>query len=213
MKINFEKIRDYNQFLLALAGTVLVLFIVIGGAFILYEEISYSFQDDYNTGILSNEETSRLQKDSLRKQIISFNEINIIDSAKQLYLLPVTQADLLDYEHSSELLGLVNTYNRGKFRNVYGFDNNLVICDLLNEKSKIIFDTRVSISNYLVHKSNQKKYLIIKASRIDTNHDKYLNSNDLQELFIYDIELQELSKKDARNYCCIGNFVVVIIPN
>lgn len=196
--MNYEKIRNYNQFLLAMAGTAMLLFIVIGGIFIVYEEIIPSFQDDYNIGILSTEETNQLNKDSLRKQIISFNEMNTIDSTQQLYLIPVSQADLLEYERSNNLLGLVNIYDEREFRNTNGIHNNLVICDLINEESKIIFETRVSISNYFIHKLKGKKYLIIRASGTDTNKDKYLNYDDLQELYVYDIQLAKLSKIESK---------------
>jgi len=193
MKINHKKVRNYNQFLLALAGTIAILFIIGAGLLTAYETFRYYSKEEHTTGILSNDETDELQKDSLRKQIISFERLSIIDSAKQLYLLPVTQADLVDYERSGSLLSLPRTDHKLlRFKShVY---NNLVLCDLNNEFSKIIFDSKVSISHFTKHEIKEKKYIIIIASAKDSNHDQYLNSDDLQDLFIYNIEKSELTQ-------------------
>ena len=92
-----EKIKNYNQIILAIAGTIGVVFLFFA-VFLALEEMSRSFfgsrVDRNNQGILAIEETDELNKDSLRKQIISFNRIQVIDSANQIFLIPVTQANL-----------------------------------------------------------------------------------------------------------------------
>lgn len=197
-----NKIKNYNQIILAIAGTLglillsLLIFLVLG-------EMSRSLfiPKDSNNGILAVEKTNNLLKDSLRKQIISFNRIQIIDSLNQTYLLPVTQANLADAESTDQLLGLLNTRSvryKEFSGNIY---NNLIIHNSKNGVSKLLFDTRVSIENFRIHESQNKKYIIIPACSTDSNKDEYLNDKDLQELFIYSMENDKLSKIEAKeNY-------------
>lgn len=117
MSKKFEKIKNYNQLLLAIAGTLTLLFFIGMGVIFMVDEFSYRFSDnDYHEGILSSEETEVLLADTLRKQIISFPNMFLVDSISKTYLLPVSQADLHDLESTNDLLGLINSYgSRGKY--------------------------------------------------------------------------------------------------
>ena len=159
--------------------------------------------NDANNGILAIEETNQLLQDSLRKQIISFNNIQIVDSISQTYLIPVTQANLVDAESTNDMLGLLNTTSIGKsYKKYHGnIYNNLIVYNSENGESKSIFDSRISIENFFIHESEDNKYIVIPACSIDTNKDKFLNDNDLQELFIYNLQNDTLSKIKAKeNY-------------
>lgn len=204
-----EKIRNYNSIILAIAGTVAVIFLIIG-AFFLLEDMSRSFfrNDDYrNDGILAIEETDQLLKDSLRRQIISFDRIQIIDSISQTYLLPVTQANLADPESNRKLGGLMNSFGSGSEYEYYddAAYNNLIVHNSETGKTQVVFKQRVSIGNYHIHNSGDKKYIVISACSKDSNNDKYLNDRDLQELFIYDLQTAEISKIGAKeNYTTLN---------
>lgn len=159
--------------------------------------------DRPNNGILATEKTNQLQKDSLRKQIISFNRIQVVDSINQLVLIPVTQANLAAAEKNqtpknTKSIGRYNSGYKQFHGNIY---NNLVLHDETSNKSEILFDTRVSINDFLVHENEDKKYIVIPACNIDSNKDGYLNEKDLQELFIYDLQKRSLHKIAAQeNY-------------
>lgn len=204
-----EKIKNYNQIILAIAGTIGVLFIFFAAFFVLVD-MSSSFFDNAsnnNNGVLATEKTNQLQKENLRKQIISFNKIQVIDSANQIFLIPVTQADLADAEKGNEVLGLMNTKSIGRsydkfYGNIY---NNLILYYKFTKESSIIFDKRISIEEFIIHESGQNKYVVIPASQIDSNKDGYLNEDDLQELFIYDIQKKSLHKIEAKeNYTTLN---------
>ncbi|NEN22339.1 hypothetical protein G3O08_02330 [Cryomorpha ignava] len=206
-----EKIRNYNSIILALVGTIAVIFLIFA-AFFLLEEMSRSFfrNDDYrNDGILATEETDQLLKDSLRRQIISFDRIQIVDSITQTYLLPVTQANLADPESSKVLADRLNTFGSGSDYEYYDENtyNNLIVYNSSTGKSQVVFNQRVSIGNYQVYNSGDQKYIIISGCSKDSNNDKYLNDRDLQELFIYDIQKAEISKLGAKeNYTTLRTY-------
>lgn len=204
-----EKIKNYNQIILAIAGTIGVLFLFFAAFFVLVD-MSSSFFDNAsnnNNGVLATEKTNQLQKENLRKQIISFNKIQVIDSANQIFLIPVTQADLVDAEKGNGVSGFTSTKSiRGSYDEFYeNIYNNLVLYYKYTKESSIIFDKRISIEEFIIHESGQKKYVVISACQIDSNKDGYLNEDDLQELFIYDIQKKSLHKIVAKeNYTTLN---------
>lgn len=205
-----QKLNKYNQVLLAIAGTIGIILLFIMAVFAIHEIYddffrSYDYSDD---GILAIEETDQLRKDSLRKQIISFNKIQVIDSLSQTYVLPVTQANLAEAESTDKVLGLISSksssYEKRYQPNIY---NNLMLFNSSTDSSKIIFENRISIEDYIVHESGEQKYIVIAGCSIDSNKDKLLNSKDLQELFIYDLQNESLHKIAAQeNYTTLNTY-------
>ena len=198
-----DKIKNYNQIILAAAGTIgVILLLFLAGIFIWDTVSRWSYDDDDEIGILATEQTDILQEENLRKQIISFNRIQVLDSASQIFVIPVTQANLAKAEYDGQLLGLMNSkfsvnYERYS-NNIY---NNLVLYDGLNNRSEILFKDRISIEDFIIHESGNKKLIVISACNEDSNKDGLLNESDLQRLFIYDIDLKVLHTIDlAENY-------------
>ncbi|MBP6235549.1 MAG: hypothetical protein KA536_05395 [Saprospiraceae bacterium] len=205
-----DKVRNYNQILFAIAGTIGIVFILFA-AFLTLEEMSWSFfnnNDDKNNGVLAISDTNQLLKDSLRKQIISFDGIQIIDSLSQTYLLQITQANLASVESINKFNGRMNTKSIGTYENFQGnIYNNLVVFNSEKGTSNIIFDNRISIKDFIIHESDSKKYIVIPACSVDSNLDRYLNSEDLQELFIYDVSNDKVNKiKANENYTTLNYF-------
>ena len=191
---NIQKIKAYNQILLAVAGTSALLFAVIALIAFLIEISSYGRYDYEDEGILATEQTEELLKDSLRRQIISFDQIFVIDSVSQTYLLPVSQANLTSPELANDLLGLTNSYETKYSKSYLNIYNNLLIHNTLVDSTKLIFKDRISIGDFGYHTINEQKYLWITGCSVDSNQDKMLDEDDLQELFIYDIANEELTK-------------------
>ena len=204
MSNKVDKIKNYNQIILAIAGTLGVILLLLAAIFALDEIFDpFSPASNYNQGILSKEETNEGNEDSLRKQIISFPRLQVVDSAKQVILMPVTQANLIAAERNNQSFGLMDSKKIGRSyvksnRNVY---NNLVLHDKLNNQSQIIFNERISIKDFIIHENEQNKYIVIPACNVDSNKDGYLNEDDLQELFIFDLQNRMLHKiKSKENY-------------
>jgi len=200
MKINFQKIKNFNQILLSLAGIGILIFFLVLGAFLIMDAIdSRNYRNNRTpSGLIAQGETDQLLADSLRKQIVTFNSISIIDSAKQIFILPVTQATLKNGALNDELFNLVYGFSLSKTyksnRNYDNTFNNIILFDALENKSEIVFSNRISIKDYDFYETDGIKYLIITGTDKDSNQDKYLNSNDLQKLFIYEIESKRLSE-------------------
>ena len=213
MSTRYEKIKNYNQLILAIAGTVTVLFLLGFGIMVLVHELGNMFSDNsrYQEGILSEDKTTELLADSMRKQIISFNHIELIDSVNKVYVLPIGQADLIEGESANDLLGLTNRYKK-----ISGYSytdshhrnsaiNNILIYKSNENKSEIIFNTRVSISRYEIVEKEDKKYILIQGTNTDSNKDKYLNHYDLQDIYIYEIEKHLLTKIELKkDYTVLG---------
>jgi len=195
-----EKIRNYNQGLLAVGGTLALLFAVIMGIVVLWSMFGpRTNRNSSPQGIIATEKTEALLQDSLRKQIISFSTFHLIDSTNQIYILPVSQSNLQNKESIDELRWTSGSgYGYQKGRKYYNSkdqtSNNLVLYDALQDKSEIIFDDRINITNYQVIEKDNQKYILITGTDTDSNNDNYLNRKDLQLLYVYELSNQSLSK-------------------
>lgn len=211
MKINHEKIKNYNQLLLAIAGTAGLIFLIVAGIIMVVEFTSYYFDDDeIQTGIIAQEEADQLLKDSLRKQIISFRNISVLDSGNQVFIMPVSQANLGEEENIDELIGLTNVhrpYSKIFSKNAFYGHNNLVLYFSKEDTSIIVFDFKISISEYDKFDIDNRNFLLIQGASYDSNKDGYLNGNDFQEIYAYDLPARKLSKIDiGKNKTAIGYF-------
>lgn len=194
-----SKIKNFNQILLAICGMLgillLLFFLIMLGQDILPRNGAIQ-----NDGILAIEEVQELNRDSIRKQIISFNSITVIDSVNQIFLLPVSQATLNKGERYDETSLKDMSYRKsGRIGYNYNY-NNLALYFEQKGTSQLIFNQRTSISDYNTHKIDGKKYIVINASLTDTNKDGFLNNHDVQHLFVYDLQqkkLNEIAKKDS----------------
>lgn len=192
MRINFEKVKNYNQFMLAMAVTIGVIFLLFGTIAFIVETSSYWFRDsqNQNSGILAEEKSPETLRDTIPKQLVSFRNIELLDSAEQIFIFPITQAALVDLESYEDFYRFSG---RSKFRKDRVF-NNLLLYDSKNETSKVLFSSRISISHYQSLKIKNETFLFILGSSKDSNKDKFLDGDDLQELFVYDILKKKLVK-------------------
>ena len=81
-------------------------------------------------------------------------------------------------------------------------------------KEPIIFDKRISISEYKVIEKESGIFLVIIGTDKDSNNDKYLNRRDLQDLFIFEVSTWTyiivsfdeaiFSLNEAKNLCIVS---------
>lgn len=207
---NFQKrIKQYNQILLALGGTAALLLLLAIGAFILADEFFRRFRQDpiYQEGVISSQQTSALLADSLRKQIISFDNITLLDSATSTYILPVRQATLKDSEaigYEEDLNSMISesSYKKHRYGNRSVF-NNLVIYNSKQNTSDLVFSERVSIMQYVTVSQNDQQSLLIIGTNKNTNQDKFLNPKDLQTLFVYQLATQQLTPIPTKEHATV----------
>ena len=144
--MSIEKIKNYNQKLLAILGSIAIIFALIGLvmfiSFVIDEYRSNNYNDD--TGILSEDKIEKLQKENKREQVISYRTPKLIDTINQLYIIPVSHKSLNESEEiDDKVLGLMNA--SGDFQNesdqrysrrYYGDFNNILVYDQKNRKHK-----------------------------------------------------------------------------
>ena len=127
--------NKYNQIMLSILGTLLVLALLIGIGGLIYEwNADRQWKQRQEVGIASDESVAELVKDSLRRQIISFQSFELIDTTRQLYLIPVGTTNLPEAEDIDDgVLGLTNNFSVS-IRNYYTGENfnNLLLYDLLH---------------------------------------------------------------------------------
>ncbi|KAA3624023.1 MAG: hypothetical protein DWQ02_23710 [Bacteroidetes bacterium] len=208
-----EKLKKYNQILLAILATVGLLFLLGFGIMAITEYLSfYSYDDhEYEPGLIAETKTDSLIKEEKREQILTFNQFVEIDTIKKIYIIPIGQKNLNEPESmGDDVLGLINSYpgrNVKGYRNKYGLNyNNLVLFESGSNRTKLIFDTRISISNF--YSFNNGQYLIIRCAKLDTNKDEYIDRYDLQEMYLYDVrnnELHRIEKQENTSYINFAN--------
>ncbi len=157
------------------------------------------------SGIISSQVTDSLLRDSVRKQIVSFSQIILIDSTNKTYLLPVGQSNLANEESTSKVFGLVNGFGgNGKYDYEYDYSyrynlNNLIIYHSETDSSKILFKNRILVSEFKTIGNDGEKHVLIMATDKDSNNDKYWNYKDLQELYLYSVKEDKLVKIQSKN--------------
>jgi len=177
-----EKIRNFNQILLSIAGIIGILFLVAACLIFIIDLWPREYKEE---GMIADEEVEILNEQGLRKEIVSFERFQVADSVNQVFVLPVTQASLDNPESSDKSLGLMNGFS-GK--GYYGelVYNNIVIHYGKIDSTVIVFNDRLSLGEFMITKN--KEYLIASGCENDTNNDKFLNSKDLQNLYSYGIQ-------------------------
>ena len=208
--MNIEKIKNYNQKLLAVFGTILIIIAVVGLISITYfviTEISRSYRyGNQDEGILSDEKIEELQQENKRQQLISYEIPRLVDTLNLVYIIPVSHKTLNGAEFiDEEVLGLMNT--RGSYKTdsryskqYYGDFNNLLIYDLKNDDIKKLFVDRVNFGDIRTEYFKDDILILFKASTKDTYKDGVVNQLDYKTLFLYslkDEKLREIKLKDA----------------
>ncbi len=208
--MNIERLKNYNQKLLAILGTTIVLIVIVGFILITHfaiDEISrsnrYRNQED---GILSDEKIEKLQEENKRKQLISYDIPRLIDTLNLIYIIPVSHKTLKSAEFidDEEALGLMDF--RGSIKSerryssqYYGDFNNLLIYDFKENNTKKLFADRVNFGNIKAEYFRDDILILLEVSNQDTYKDGVVNLMDLKSLFIYSFKEKELRKIHQKN--------------
>jgi len=189
MSRKMQKIRNFNQILLSVAGVIGILFLLVACVVFVIDFWPRDFKEE---GMIVTDEAENLNEKGLRKEIISFDNFQVADSVNQIFILPVTQASLGNVESSDKSLGLMNSFS-GKY---YGelIYNNIVVYYGKLDSTVIVFKNRLSLGDYMVTQQGSHKFLLATGCDTDTNKDNFLNSKDLQKLYAYDLSAKNLNK-------------------
>lgn len=189
-----RRLNKYNQIILSLVGTGLLIVLLIMAYQFLEDAFYRSPYIPEEKGLVSQQQLDSLKKLNLRSQVISMEKIQLFDSATQTYLLPISHINLDNPEsRSSAILGIMDTeiYEDEYYPNA-GHYNNLVLYNFSNNKTDVLLNTRVNIDNYAMFKSKNRKLIVFTGWDNDTNGDGNLNRDDFKKAFIYDDNLSSV---------------------
>jgi hypothetical protein len=208
--MNIEKIKNYNQKLLAVLGTVVVLLAIVGLISITIfsiTELSGSYRyNNHNDGILSDEKIEELQQENKRQQLISYEIPRLVDTLNLVYIIPVSHKTLNSAEFiDGAVLGLMNTGGSYKIdsrysEQYYGDFNNLLIYDYKSDNIEKLFVDRVNFGNIQTEYFKDDILILFTAATKDTYKDGVVNQLDYKTLFIYSLKdriLREIKLKNA----------------
>jgi len=206
--MDINKIRDFNQKILAVFGILAIVLIVIIIIWVVTEYTQSYFRKDYvNPEIVSNEKAQENLDNNIRTHQVSFEELRLADTTNNIYLIPVSQSALKLEEFiikedkiSKGTLGLMNSFS-GYSDFYYGNQsyNNILIFNAKNNTIQKLFDNRISINRISLEKINGKSYALIAATDNDTNKDDLLNDEDSKTLYIFDLKQNKLNTIQSEN--------------
>lgn len=201
--MEIEKIRNYNQRILAVFGSLAVLLMLLAIVVVLVnfiDDLRWRHKETDNE-MVSNEVAEKNYEKQIRTHQVSFENLQLIDSSNYIYLLPVSQSALkleefLDKNkiESEESLGVLDMY--GGYSNFYygpkSFNNALVFNSRDGSVRKL-FRKRLSINKISIQKIKDKPYVFFAVTDKDSNKDGVLGANDLKTLYYYSVSDMDLT--------------------
>lgn len=197
MKI--EKIKNYNQRLLAIIGTLGCLLLVL---LILMAVIEIWPWRSYGTpnvpqGLIAGETAEALNQENLRKQIISYESPWLIDTLNATYIVPVSIKTLNKPEESAEdseqnLLQSMRSLSKDKGyyqkRSFSGKYANLIVYNPGTGEATSLFSERVIIGNVNSYYFKDDILLTCYTACTDTDKNGVIDLEDLRNLCIYSMK-------------------------
>jgi hypothetical protein len=203
------KLQKYNNVIFAVFGTLGIIL----GLFGLFEILKqYYFENGSNNAVISTETIEKLANKNQLRQLLDLNVPIVLDTSKGLYLFPITQKTLSQPIKRNEIS--TDFYEKVPVSSIkpqvtlstklwYGNYNNLIISENCNSKFHLIFDFRISVNRVDYLNEPSHPILVISGSTDDSNKDNVLTSEDMQILFIYDINNSRLTKLTLDNYSAL----------
>jgi|GEM_PF-1033580 len=205
--MDIEKIKNYNQKVLAVFLTALVAFAAIGLlsliVFLFTEVFNFSRSSSYNSleGIQVDEIQQNSNSKDNYKLHVSYNFPDLVDTSNQIYIIPVSHQTQYDIQN--------NLMKRGKYSglNSYGGSDsydyysqsiyiNLLIYDAKNASLEKLFNQQIIIGEYNKYIYKDDILVVFEAADKDSNKDGQLSLNDETSLYFYSV--MNKSMKQAR---------------
>lgn len=210
MKI--EKIKNFNQIILAIAGVLGVILLLV----FLVMTIAELFGDlNRNTTItnslISEEKVEQLNQENLRLQIVSYQSPKLIDTANVVYIIPVSVSTLSKPETvvevaSGESLALLDVYGsmpqKGVSRENYfeGLFTNLIVYQPTINKTTVLFNERIMLTGLSAFKFEDDILLVFYTAEKDSNKDGLINFEDDANLCVYSLKNKKMHRiSDGEN--------------
>ncbi len=202
--MNIEKIKNYNQKMLAVFFTLGVIFLL---GCIIAIVIDLLPSRNYRTkpqGLIAEDNVNLLNEENLRKQVISYEMPWLIDTLKSTYIIPVSIKTLKKPEEvaiNEELLGLMDAssslirmkkkgyYSHKQFNGEYA---NLIVYNPIEDRVLSLFNERIIIGNVEAYYFLDDILLIFYTALKDTNTDGVIDLSDLRNLNVYSLNAGDI---------------------
>ena len=212
-----EKIKRFNQIILAVFGTLAVIGLASILIFAIVEIIG-----DWQRGRDRNRDndlritpTVNQKNDTLKTQDLVFGMPRLLDTIPQLYLITVSQISLSTPEdiYADEApitlrKGRSEIYTSKIRRPRNGKFNNLILYRGLESQKYPVFKYKCMVNSYQYWQLNETDYLLIEGTTKDTNGDGKLNYLDLSSLFVYNITQHTLKEVAMANHGYLGHEIL-----
>ena len=203
-----EKLKKYNQILLATFGTLAVIGLssaLLIGLFGMLSKWTNNNDWDNNQNDLIVDNIVDSSSTKLKTQDLTFSLPILLDTIPEIYVIPVSQVSLSNpetYEVESEPFSR-SSYKKTSYRRNGNF-NNLIIFDGIKNEKFPIFKRKVDITSYQYFQFKDSKYILIIGGAKDTNKDNKLNNSDLKSFYVYDLTSQKLNEFNVEKFGLIS---------
>ncbi len=183
-----SKLTRYNQKLLAIIGTSILIVGLISLLGATYSYISPLFR---SSSLTTQDGVDIIQEsDTISQlQLVNIDKLIPLDTSKSNFLVPISQYRIMDVMEINILDN--NKYRSSKFelRNyTSGVLNNFVYIDYKKNIREIIFKNKLAIIYWSYFRNDVSELLLFKVMGDDTNNDGTLNSKDKNNLYVFDIK-------------------------
>ena len=204
MKI--EKIKNFNQVILAIAGILglllLLVFIVAAISDLCRTwDVGSGRNTTITNSLISEEKVETLSQENLRLQIISYESPKLIDTLNAVYIIPISVSTLnkpetiVEAAGSDGLLALYDPYSsftrkKGYYEENYfeGLFANLIVYQPIENKTILLFNERIMLSGLRTYDFKDDILLVFYTAEKDSNKDGLVNFNDDTNLCIYSLK-------------------------
>lgn len=201
--MDIEKIKNYNQKMLAVITTAAVAFAVIGlfsFIFFLFTEVfrvfdrsSVNYQEE---GLSVEDPYYGEPEDKMPELYVSYRFPHLVDTTRQIFVIPVTHQtkDELRDDFSRKL-----SFSGSESYNEYNYSNsstfvNLLIYNAITGQNEKVFKQKIIIGEYRPMYFGDDILLVFEATDKDSDNNGVMNLNDNTSLFIYSINSRILKQ-------------------
>jgi len=209
MKI--EKIKNFNQVILAIAG--------ISGVFLLLIFILIAISDLFSTwnvgsgrnrtitnSLISEEKVEALNLENQRLQIISYDTPTLIDTVNAVYIIPVSVSTLdkpetvVEVDYDEGIMSVLDMYGSSRKRGYYldnyfdGLFANLIVYQPILNKTVLLFNERIMLGKLRTFYFKDDILLVFFTAEKDTNKDGLINFKDDISLCIYSLKTGKMHR-------------------
>jgi len=207
MKI--EKIKNFNQIILAIAGVLgvflLLIFILIAISDFLRWNVGSGRSKTITNSLISEEKVEALSRENQRLQIISYETPTLIDTVNAVYIIPVSVSTLdrpetvveIDNEGILEILDTFgSTRKKGYSQDNYfdGLFANLIVYQPNTNRVILLFNERIMLSKLRTYYFKDDILLVFFIAEKDTNNDGLINFYDDTNLCIYSLKTGKMHR-------------------